>query len=115
MEFTGREGSVITLKEAKELVLAFRDTSPLGSVMSYAVGEDLIQQILSQKDCRGLRMYNAKKENGDATLVFVGVNHLGQDLYNGIIVDKIITCPPFCHDSPLNSNLVREELLVNWN
>lgn len=123
MEFTGKEGGQITLNEAIELTQLFRETAPLGATKSYAVGEKAILQVLSQEDCKGLRIYNAIKENGDPTLVIVGVNHLGQDIYNGYIFDKLPTCPPLCPDSPLNSNFVkeelieeiREELLSNWN
>lgn len=123
MEFTGNEGGQITLNEAIELTQLYRDTSPLGATKSFAVGENLIYEILSQKECRGLRIYNAKKENGDPTIVIVGVNSLGQDIYNGFIIDRVISCPPLCPDSPLNSNFVkeelieeiREELLMSWN
>lgn len=114
MEFTGKEGGQITLNEAMIMTKTYRDQAPLGAKMSFAVGEDLIHRILSQKDCKGLRVYNAINEFGDATLVFIGINHLGQDLYNGLIVDKVLPCPPICRETPLNSNTIKEELLA-WN
>lgn len=114
MEFTGKEGSQITLKEAMQMTKTYRDQAPFGAKMSFAIGEDKVQKILAQKDCKGLRVYNAINEYGDHTLVFVGIDHVGQDLFNGIIVDKVIPCPPFCRETPLNSNEITEELLA-WN
>jgi len=91
---TGREGAEIDIKQAKDWTRNHRERNP-GGVVSQFFGREILEKILSQPDCIGLRFYyaNAKPASGwqrfkrkcfpipegEVHLVFTGVNHFGQD------------------------------------
>ncbi|HEY9004261.1 MAG TPA: hypothetical protein VIM89_23095 [Mucilaginibacter sp.] len=91
---TGREGAEIDIKQAKDWTQNHRQRNP-GGVVSQFFGREILEKILSQPDCIGLRFYyaNAKpasswqrftaklfpRSEGEVHLVFTGVNHFGQD------------------------------------
>lgn len=105
MAYNGNEGAIITLTEASKMTERYRNQAGANPTLSHYVGKSLILEILNQNDCVGLRAYYAKDENDNNQLVFVGVDEYENDLYNGILVDKTIICPPFCpRKNPLNSN-----------
>lgn len=105
MSFNGNEGARITLNEASKLTKNYRDQAGLDPTLSHYVGGNLIQSILDQVGCVGLRTYYAIAEDGKKQLVFVGVDQEENDLYFGVLVDKTLLCPPLCpRKNPLNSN-----------
>ena len=51
----------------------------------------------------GIRIYYALDENGKKQLIIVGADANENDIYNGIIAERSVTCPPYCPtNSPLN-------------
>jgi hypothetical protein len=56
----------------------------------------VIDQILAQPGCMGLRFYFGTKSDGSMTLVFVGIDMQERDMSDGAIVDDYFPCPPFC-------------------
>jgi hypothetical protein len=105
MAYNGNEGAQITLIEASRMTKKYRDSAGLDATISHYVGRNNLEAILAQTDCVGIRTYYALDEEGKKQLVFVGVNSQENDLYDGILVDKSIICPPFCpRKNPLNSN-----------
>lgn len=48
--------------------------SDVGQSQSYLIGKDILLRILSQPNCKGIKIYDAKDESGNTTLVFVGVD-----------------------------------------
>jgi hypothetical protein len=44
----------------------------------YVIGRDIIDEILAQPGCVGMRFYNAYNEMGEKTLVYVGLNEEGK-------------------------------------
>lgn len=89
-------GTVITLEKAIEYTHAFQNREP-ESIKSYMVSAEMLNQIMEQKDCVGLRIYNGvdpvtNKENR----VLVGVDSSGEDISNGIIVEELFPCPSHC-------------------
>lgn len=106
MDFTGNEGGLIPLDLASQMTRKYRLNADLNAVISMAVGKNVIEEILSQNGCFGLRFYNALDENGSEQLVIVGVDSSGNDMYNGKIADRVIKCPIVCPEqSPLNSDI----------
>ena len=104
MAFDGTEGAVITLAEAKQFTADYRKGITPGTVISHYFGKNVLEQILNQNGCVGIRMYHGLDENGIKNLVLVGVESNQEDLINGIIADKSVVCPPFCNGSnSLNS------------
>lgn len=57
-----------------------------------------VLQLLQQKGCVGIRTYRAELESGASTLVLVGVDENGNDMVEGIILDNVFPCPPYCSD-----------------
>jgi hypothetical protein len=67
-----------------------------GPFRAGAFPRSVIDEILAQPGCEGVRIYLAKNEAGDSTLVALGTDADGRDLDQGIIVDDVFPCPPFC-------------------
>lgn len=62
---------------------------------------DVLDKILSQKGCIGIRYYYAKMDDGNPTLVVVGVDSTGKDMTTGVIAEKVAPCPPYCDDTTI--------------
>jgi hypothetical protein len=104
MTFTGNEGAIITLAEGSEMTANYRATINMGETIGHAVGKNLVNAILAQSGCMGIRMYKALNKKGEDQLVLVGVDSNGDDITNGIIVDQSLLCPVVCSKSnSLNS------------
>lgn len=96
MSFNGREGEQITLPEASKLTSEYRIQNPT-STKGHFIGRDLIERILEQEDCQGLRIYHGiDHENDDSQeIVVVGADSNEDDLLE-VIADRSIPCPPRC-------------------
>lgn len=70
-------GEDIGLAEGASMVQAYRQANPTDTV-SHIVGRNIIEQILAQPGCAGINIASAAKENGERTLVFIGVDADGQ-------------------------------------
>lgn len=57
---------------------------------------EVIDQLLAQKGCAGVRFYFGTKSDGSLALVLVGVDANEADMTDGIIVEDHYPCPPFC-------------------
>lgn len=79
-------GEEISHELGAKLVKDYQDLNP--NDVSYTIGKNILSQILSQPGCVGIRFYNALNEEGNKTLVYVGVNEHGEDIveYNVINV-----------------------------
>lgn len=97
MELNATTGSIITEKQAKELIASFREKYPL-EIKSSFIGMNNVNKILEQENCVGLRIHNGyDSENGKMSLIFVGVDVNGKEiLENGLIYDKVLLCPDYC-------------------
>ncbi|MFA9219999.1 MAG: hypothetical protein ACEQSL_02310 [Sediminibacterium sp.] len=96
MTFTGNEGAVITLSDGSTMTADYRATISTGDTIALAVGKNLLNSILQQTGCMGIRMYFALDEDGNKQLVLVGVDANGDDMTAGVIVDKLSPCPKTC-------------------
>lgn len=105
MAFTGHEDQYISLDDAAQMCKNYRESqSDPMTVLAHYFSKDTISGILNQTDCVGIRVYYALDTNGKKQLVIVGVNASENDLYQGLIADRSIQCPPVCGASnPLNS------------
>jgi hypothetical protein len=103
MAFTGNEAEEFPLDTAAEWTKNYRETITMGGTVSHFFGRDIINKILEQEDCMGIRIYYALDENGKKQLIIVGADANENDIYNGIIAERSVTCPPYCPtNSPLN-------------
>ena len=78
-------GAEISHETATDFVTAYENAFP-GDVKGYTVGRQIIDQILAQPGCMGLRFYNAMNESGKKTLVYVGIDAEGKDLVKKTVV-----------------------------
>lgn len=63
----------------------------------------IIDEILAQPGCVGLRYYHGTDPSGKPALVLVGVTADNEDLWQGVLAQEAWPCPPFCaSDNPLN-------------
>lgn len=106
MELNAKTGSIITEKQAKELIAAF-GVKYKGEINSSFIGSDNVKHILSQEGCMGIRIYNGyDDENKKMNLVLVGVDESGKEmLEDGIIYDELALCPPTC---PIDLSLLKK-------
>lgn len=104
MSFNGSEGAFITLEEGAAMTASYRSTIQSGDTIGQFIGVEIINRILAQKNCVGIRFYFAIGDDNSKTLVAVGVDENENDLCNGLIADHFISCPPHCSNSnSLNS------------
>ncbi|MGN6250143.1 MAG: hypothetical protein ACTHNG_17450 [Ginsengibacter sp.] len=96
-------GADIGLKEGKRLVQNFRTAHP-DATPGYFIGRNIMDQILSQPGCVGIRFRKCLSDNNEEHLVYTGVDAEGKDIlqfsvvtntgdlekYDGIVADKVI-------------------------
>lgn len=95
MSFDGNEAGSIPLTTAAEYTANYRDENP-NSTNAHFFGKKIINDILKQTGCVGIRIYYGIDGNGAKQLILVGVNSSEDDLTNGIIGDNSLPCPTYC-------------------
>jgi len=96
MAFDGKEGEEITLESASSWTENYRNQMVSGDLKGHFFGKDHFNAILEQTDCVGIRIYNGMDDNGKPVLILVGAKVNEDDLVDGIIVDRAISCPDKC-------------------
>lgn len=84
---------VISLEEAKEFLR--RRPSAITERGGH-FPRDVIDQILAQKGCVGIRFYFGTKPDGSLALVGVGIDENERDMTDGVMIEDHFPCPPFC-------------------
>jgi hypothetical protein len=87
---------IVSLETAVKYVHNFRSNPSVSNIQGGSLSRDAFDKILAQSGCIGIRFYYAKKDNGDHTMVFLGVDEKGNDMQNGVIAEEIRPCPPIC-------------------
>lgn len=104
MAFNPDIDNTISLEEAAQFTANFRQAFP-NAIKANAYGKRYMIELLEQEDCEGFRIYNGIDEKGDQQLIIVGVDHRGDDLFRGVLLDKTQPCPTICsEENPLNTN-----------
>jgi hypothetical protein len=103
MPINGKENHRIPLEAARKMTKRFRDANKGGprKVRGHAVSRGVLEEILAQPGCMGLRMYHAVDDSGEETLVIVGITAEDADLTEGVIAEQTRPCPPVCAESEL--------------
>lgn len=78
-------GEEISHETAADFVKAYEQAHP-GELRGYTVGRNIIDQILAQPGCAGMRFYYGLNEEGQKTLVYVGIDADGKDLVKKTVV-----------------------------
>lgn len=96
-------GEDIGLSEGVQLVQNFREANP-DATPGYYIGRNIIDQVLSQPGCVGIRFRKCLTEMNEEHLVYTGVDAEGNDIlsysvvtntgdlekYDGIVADRVI-------------------------
>ena len=93
-------GEEISHETALDFVNAYTEANPK-EVGGYTIGRNILDQILAQPGCAGIRLYNALNELGQKTLVYVGVDAAGNDIMKKVVVEedgKLATVPAIVAD-----------------
>lgn len=95
MPVNAQTGDPIDLQTASDWTRNYRNANP-GQIIAHGFGSDIIQDVLSQTDCVGMRIYYAINDSGEKSLIIVGVDGAGNDMENGVIADFSNPCPISC-------------------
>ena len=79
-------GEEVGLELGAQMVKSYQEANPT-DVKSYMIGREIIEKILAQPGCVGLKFYNAFNEEGQKTLVYVGVDTNGNSIVEYTAVD----------------------------
>jgi hypothetical protein len=102
MAFTGDEAEVFPLETAAAWTARYRTAHP-DKIKAHFFGYKIINQILAQPACVGVRCYYSLDDKNCQQLIMVGTDANENDLYHGIIAEISRPCPPYCGTSnPLN-------------
>lgn len=72
-----------------------------GERKAWMFSREVIDEILAQPNCKGIRIYAAGTKD-DVTVVVVGTDGSDKDMTDGPIGEMAWPCPPFCDEgSPL--------------
>lgn len=88
----------ISLADASRQARRHREGGAIRAGDSGAFNAAPVQALLAQKGCVGMRYYLGRNEQGDPSMILVGVDAKGNNLGNGIVLNASFPCPPFCPD-----------------
>ncbi len=102
--YDGSDGGRIDLTTARQWAQNYRSAYP-NDIRSYSFGRDILDQILSQPGCTGIRVYMAVTPQNERTLLIAGVNSKGETMLpssptvvpgENSILEFSFPCPPYC-------------------
>ncbi len=80
-------GEAISHDLGAQMITDYQAANPTAT-KSYQIGRDIIEEILAQPSCAGIRFYNAYNEAGKKTLVYTGVDESGKTLVEYTVVNN---------------------------
>ena len=95
MAFDGKEGGEIELETAAVWTKNYRNENP-GDTKGHFFGKDILNDILNQSGCMGIRMYYALDDDEKKELILVGAVGNEDDMHTGVLADFASPCPPYC-------------------
>ncbi len=80
-------GEEIGLDLGTQMVKSYQEANPT-DVKSYLIGREIIDRILAQPGCVGIKFFNAINEEGQKTLVYSGVDSNGKAIIEFTVVNN---------------------------
>lgn len=110
--FAPTVGEDIGYEAGAKMIKRWHDENP-DDVLASFTGREIIEAILAQPGCTGIRMFNAINDMGIKQLVLVGADANGDNILEyttigengevvknkGIVADRNTICPPSCGKS----------------
>lgn len=101
-KLTAEVGAEVGVELGAQMISSYRQANPTDTV-GYFIGRNILEQVMAQPGCVGIKFYNAYNEAGAKTLVYVGINAAGNDMLsiasvntngkleaaNGIVADRV--------------------------
>jgi hypothetical protein len=102
--FTGKEGTSMSENVVKKWIQTHADHH---EVRAHFFGREIIQKILNQEGCKGIRIYHAIDDKSKKQLILVGVDEKGNNMWpssskgkskgkGNLTADDSQPCPPYC-------------------
>lgn len=107
-------GEEVGYELGAQLVKNYQEANP-NDTQFYTIGKNIIEQILAQPGVEGIRFYNAINEEGEKTLVYLGVDSNGKPIKEYSLVDNegnIAARPAIVADRAGKGNWW--EILIFW-
>ncbi len=92
----GYNRTSISFRNAAELIKNYVRINATDAVIAQYFGKELVEKILAQPGCVGVRMYSGKQTNGKLGLIILGVDKYGKDMVTGVLAYPSAVCPPYC-------------------
>ncbi len=86
----------ISFQEATRLLKTSERIVASNAVIAQYFGKEIVDDILAQPGCVGVRMYYGKHANGKPGVIIVGVDKYGKDMVSGVLALPTWICPPYC-------------------
>jgi ABC-type dipeptide/oligopeptide/nickel transport system permease subunit len=99
VNFAGYKNQSISFQEAKGLIKTYERIAVSDAVIAQYFGKDIVDKILAQPGCVGVRMYYGKHENGKPGVIILGVDKYGKDMVSVVLAPPVLPCPPLCDDT----------------
>ena len=93
----------VSLDSAKKYIQNLKKDAMQMKTQGGMFYREIFDKILSQKGVIGIRYYYAKTDDGNPTIVMVGVDSLGKDMTKAAIAETSVPCPPYCDTETLIS------------
>lgn len=77
---TGKEGQEFDLETSANWTKNYRDKYP-GETVSHFFGKEIVQKILDQDGCMGVRIYHAHDDQDKKHVIIVGADQHGNDIH----------------------------------
>jgi len=87
---------LISRQTARAYIDAWRKGRKEDEVRGGHMDRAVLDRILAQPGCAGIRYYHARHPKGYDTIVLVGADKTGRALWDGGIAEELLPCPPHC-------------------
>lgn len=96
MKNNEKAGEVISLDEAINFTHSYQNENP-DAIKAFLVDVNQLNLITQQDGCVQIRIYKGYDTTTKTNnLVLVGVNEQGDDMTDGVILERLLPCPPRC-------------------
>lgn len=109
-------GEEVGYELGAQLVKNYQEANP-NDKSFYTIGRNIIEQILAQPGVEGIRFYNAINEEGEKTLVYLGVDANGKAIKEYSLVDgegNIANRPAIIADRAGKGGTPWWEIFIFW-
>jgi hypothetical protein len=80
-------GEEISHEMAADFIRTYTEAYP-NDILAFHMGKTILERILAQPGCAGIRFYNGINEKGQKTLVYIGIDAEGKDIIKRTVVHE---------------------------